>query len=76
MRPDGCTCGTRGPADGSHLPGCPVMPFRRPDQPDEWAIAKGAVVAAVVRWHGLAHKGAFDACREQLCYFAHPLLIR
>lgn len=29
-RPDGCTCG-RGPADGSHLPGCPVVPFQRPD---------------------------------------------
>lgn len=31
MRPDGCTCGTRGPADGSHLPGCPVVPFQRPE---------------------------------------------
>lgn len=31
MRPDGCTCGTRGPDDGSHLPGCPVVPFRRPE---------------------------------------------
>ena len=33
-RPDGCTCGMSNvPNDGSHLPGCPVVPIRAPILP-------------------------------------------
>lgn len=41
------------------------------------AKARAAVTAAAERWHREAgHPGLFDRCPQQVCYHAHPLVIR
>lgn len=82
-RQDGCTCGRLGaPDDGSHHPGCPVVPIDMPritagprltaDQ----AAALRDLADAARRWHRLAHRGPFDDCHHPTCYHGHPDVIR
>ena len=77
MRQDGCTCGvSTAPPDGSHLPGCPVVPMVRPEPaPSPQDLARATVIAAVQRYHAAVHQGSFASCPEAICYAGHPLVL-